>query len=529
MALEGSLETFSLADVLRLVAKAGTNGCLTVRGDRGEGRLWVDSGAIVGSCASGLDGENSHAEVVLALLQSMTGTFEFAPGVPLSTGDTFCGGAGPRPIESALVEAEALAAVRWENEQVPSLNSWVRLAREISEDGVLIGPWVWRALIAVGHGATVATIAAHLGGNQFEVARAIRDLDLVGLVEIEAPLPQHDECPEEVHVPAEWTAAHEESLASSESMSESMSGSMSGSMSESMSESESESESESWTWQSGPVEEFDPMASVSAEASTAEVTWDSGPADVWSVAPWEELKHEEGEELSVPSLYQVLYGSEVLHRPSVEIDLPESLRFPRGFSDYDGGPDTPVLDSPDSAPVCAPAEWTPAKSMPAESMPAESMPEEWTPAESMQFQQPAWAGSPVEEAAFGTNTPFEPISFDRGYEPAGYAAPSSDPAGDQRHLGFEYAGERAAEGTFDTATRSVEESYAQGFDAPGFEADEMTVARQLAALSPAAARAVAAAAATRPGSEREQAVEEIPEMGSIDRSLLLKFLSSAKP
>ncbi|MGH2685947.1 MAG: DUF4388 domain-containing protein, partial [Actinomycetota bacterium] len=47
MALQGTLDTFALPDVLRLLASTAKSGCLRVRGSRGEGEIWFESGAVV--------------------------------------------------------------------------------------------------------------------------------------------------------------------------------------------------------------------------------------------------------------------------------------------------------------------------------------------------------------------------------------------------------------------------------------------------------------------------------------------------
>ena len=74
------------------------------------------------------------------------------------------------------------------------------------------------------------------------------------------------------------------------------------------------------------------------------------------------------------------------------------------------------------------------------------------------------------------------------------------------------------------------------FPAPvpaGVEADDINpaeMARQLASLSPKAAKAVAAAAKATTEAEREAALAAVEaEDGSLDRGLLLKFLGSVSP
>lgn len=48
MALQGTLDTFALADVLRLLANTHKSGRLELAGDRGHGRVWLGEGQLVG-------------------------------------------------------------------------------------------------------------------------------------------------------------------------------------------------------------------------------------------------------------------------------------------------------------------------------------------------------------------------------------------------------------------------------------------------------------------------------------------------
>ena len=47
MALQGTLDTFALADVLRLLAATTKTGRLQIDGDRGVGSIWLVDGAVV--------------------------------------------------------------------------------------------------------------------------------------------------------------------------------------------------------------------------------------------------------------------------------------------------------------------------------------------------------------------------------------------------------------------------------------------------------------------------------------------------
>ena len=49
VALSGTLDTFALPDVLRLLASTAKSGRLRVSGNRGSGSVWVTDGEVVAS------------------------------------------------------------------------------------------------------------------------------------------------------------------------------------------------------------------------------------------------------------------------------------------------------------------------------------------------------------------------------------------------------------------------------------------------------------------------------------------------
>src|SRR3954452_4303257 len=53
VALQGTLDTFALPDVLRLLASTKKTGRLHLTGNRGDGSVWVDTGDVVKVEASG--------------------------------------------------------------------------------------------------------------------------------------------------------------------------------------------------------------------------------------------------------------------------------------------------------------------------------------------------------------------------------------------------------------------------------------------------------------------------------------------
>ncbi len=191
MALQGTLETFALPDVLRLLASTHKTGRLRLTGSHGSGSLWLDGGAIVSSEAAAAPLADGPTDVLFELLRFKEGDFVFdddavadAPGSP--TG-----------VEDALAAAEAMLE-EWKSIEavVPSLAAWVSLRAELPGDEVTVDAAQWRQLVAVGGGTTVAGLGDHLGLAELPISRAVKELIEAGLVELgEAPVASYEPTP----------------------------------------------------------------------------------------------------------------------------------------------------------------------------------------------------------------------------------------------------------------------------------------------------------------------------------------------
>ena len=186
MALSGTLETFSLPDVLRLLSSTKKTGLLALDGDRGAGRIWVDEGAVVAGSADRAVRDEIDG-VVFELLRFADATFRFEPGVePHAPADQRC------DVDEVLEVAEARLA-EWRDIEavVPSLDVWVQMAPE-QDDDVTIAPGQWRILARVGTGVRGHVLADFLEQGEYDVCRELRDLIEVGMVELgEAPAAAH--------------------------------------------------------------------------------------------------------------------------------------------------------------------------------------------------------------------------------------------------------------------------------------------------------------------------------------------------
>jgi hypothetical protein len=182
LALQGTLDTFSLPDVLRLLATTSKSGRLRLDGDRGHGSVWLNDGRVVDALADrAVDGTPAD-EVVFELLRFSSGSFAFdADDHATDTGN-------PEDVDTVLRRATSLLSEWTELEAVvPSLGHHVSLAGDLSVDEVTIDADRWRSLVAVASGATVGELATTLGLTELGVSRAVRDLVDLGVAEIEPP------------------------------------------------------------------------------------------------------------------------------------------------------------------------------------------------------------------------------------------------------------------------------------------------------------------------------------------------------
>ena len=182
MALQGTLDTFSLPDVLRLLATTSKTGRLRIDGDRGRGSVWLSEGAVVDADADRtLDGTPTD-EVIFELLRFGSGSFAFDGDDPSSKDGN------PQDVDGLLRRADALLGEWTELEAVvPSLEHEVTLSSDLSSDEVTIDSDHWRSIVAVASGRTVGELATTLGLTELGISREVRDLADLGVVEVSRP------------------------------------------------------------------------------------------------------------------------------------------------------------------------------------------------------------------------------------------------------------------------------------------------------------------------------------------------------
>ena len=174
MALLGTLAEFHVDDVLLLLAGTKKTGVLAVENGARAGRLWVDSGHIVGA---ELADHNEAADVVFELLRFADGKFAYEAGaMPSELG-------APQDVQTVLASARTkLAEWRDIERVIPSQSSIIALNPDAGEAGpISIGAEDWRTVAAIGAGGTVAEVGARLGLVEFAAGKALKavvDADL---------------------------------------------------------------------------------------------------------------------------------------------------------------------------------------------------------------------------------------------------------------------------------------------------------------------------------------------------------------
>jgi hypothetical protein len=187
LALQGTLDTFSLPDVLRLLATTAKTGRLRLDGDRGHGSIWLRDGSVVAAVADRALDTAPHEEVLFELLRFETGGFAFD-----SDEETDAAGK-PEDVEGLLRRAGALLS-EWNELEVvvPSLDHRVSLSDDLPSDEVTIDADRWRSVVAAASGGSVSQLGDSLGLSELGVSRVVRDLVDLGVADVSDPWPDPD-------------------------------------------------------------------------------------------------------------------------------------------------------------------------------------------------------------------------------------------------------------------------------------------------------------------------------------------------
>ena len=177
--MQGTLDVFSLDEVLGLLSGAKKTGVLNVTGDRGIGSVAISDGMLVDGSVSANADAIALSEIVFELLRFEEGSFSF-------DGDTVVNGE-PNELETVLIEAHSrLEEWRGIEAVVPSLDHHLSLAETLPAPDVTIDESEWAAVVAIGEGTTVGAVAGRLGLGEFDGSKRVMGLVDRSLVAISA-------------------------------------------------------------------------------------------------------------------------------------------------------------------------------------------------------------------------------------------------------------------------------------------------------------------------------------------------------
>ncbi|MEZ5323065.1 MAG: DUF4388 domain-containing protein [Microthrixaceae bacterium] len=187
MALQGSIDSFSVVDVLRMLGASGKSGRLVVVGVGGSGSLWLVDGAVVAgvSCRAGARPvEAPPADVLFDLLRLSEGSFVFETGSIPDAGMRRCSQASE---VSSLIEAAEASMLEWQAvlDVVGSPSSTLSLAPVLTVPELTVGPARWAVLVGIAAlpgVATPARVGADLGVTELVAMREIAALVDAGAV-----------------------------------------------------------------------------------------------------------------------------------------------------------------------------------------------------------------------------------------------------------------------------------------------------------------------------------------------------------
>ena len=179
MALQGTLDTFALVDVFRLLASTNKTGRLRVTGNRGNGNVWFDGGGVVLASAPNTKPSDPPVSVIFELLRQRDGSFVF------EADDTTPEAGAPSDVETLIREAEHLL-IEWQEIEavVPSIDLWVSLSAELPRPEVVVDEARWKIIVATGAGATVAEVGDRLGLGEIGISKAVKEVVEIGLLTI---------------------------------------------------------------------------------------------------------------------------------------------------------------------------------------------------------------------------------------------------------------------------------------------------------------------------------------------------------
>ena len=184
MPLQGTIDSFPLADVLTLLDSTSRVGRLSVTGDRVSGWVEMAGGQLIAGQLLG-SSDVSARSALLELLRCQGGEFEF---LSLQESELSSGTSATESLAACLTES-ALRLERWvEVEKVlPSTHHQIRLVAQLPSAEIVVDSFRWSLLVAVRGSSAVSEILLRVDADELDVCSALTDLVAEGLAEVVNP------------------------------------------------------------------------------------------------------------------------------------------------------------------------------------------------------------------------------------------------------------------------------------------------------------------------------------------------------
>jgi hypothetical protein len=198
--LQGSLDTFSLAEILGLIERSRHTGALTVQGPDAHGTLYTAAGRFSAGEAADYSGpvDDRHAldvrliDVCFHLMRFESGSFEFSANqAPPWTAERATD-IGPivETVEHIVRAWPAVEAV------LPSFDVRPQVADELPEESLTLSRTAFKIFALIDGRRTVRQIAREVGHSVVEVGPVLKDLIEHGAVGIESAEPARTNVPD---------------------------------------------------------------------------------------------------------------------------------------------------------------------------------------------------------------------------------------------------------------------------------------------------------------------------------------------
>lgn len=178
MPLQGTIDSFPLADVLSLLDSTARVGRLSVTGNRNCGWVEISEGFVTAAELT-LGRELDPCLTVFELLRCTDGEFEF---LALDQSELSQSAYTPTLL-SELLEKSAVRLERWQEIEglLPSTQYQVQLCNKLPVGELTVDPFLWSLLVAIQGSSAVYRVVERMGEDELSVCAALASLISEGL------------------------------------------------------------------------------------------------------------------------------------------------------------------------------------------------------------------------------------------------------------------------------------------------------------------------------------------------------------